>query len=171
MSHRLRYLGAVPMAQPLTARSVMHEAMVVPETQPVSDLLTEFQNRKRHIAVVVDEFGTTAGLVTVEDCLEQIVGEIEDEFDVAEPAMASLTGGALILDGSENLRDLASQYNLELPRDAGFETLAGFLLANLGRIPTGGESVLHEGKRFTVLSMNGLRIDKVKVEKQPLSAN
>ena len=164
MHHRLRSLGAVPMAQPLSVRSIMREVLVVPETQPVSDLLAELQRRKRHIAVVVDEFGSTVGLVTVEDALEQIVGEIEDEFDVAEPANAVLSGGAMVLDGSDNLLDLETKYNLELPRDMGFETLAGFLLAKLGKIPKGGDFIDHAGKRFTVLSMDGLRINKVKIE-------
>jgi len=164
MQHRLRSHGAVPMAQPLTVRSIMREVLVVPETQPVSDLLAELQHRKRHIAVVVDEFGSTVGLVTVEDALEQIVGEIEDEFDVAEPTNAVLSGGAMVLDGSDNLLDLETKFNLELPRDQGFETLAGFLLAKLGKIPKGGESIDHAGKRFSVLSMDGLRINKVKIE-------
>jgi putative hemolysin len=164
MHHRLRSLGAVPMAQPLTVRSIMREILVVPETQPVNDLLAELQQRKRHIAVVVDEFGSTVGLVTVEDALEQIVGEIEDEFDVVEPANAVLSGGAMVLDGSDNLLDLETQYNLALPRDQGFETLAGFLLAKLGKIPKGGESILHAGNRFTVISMDGMRINKVKID-------
>ena len=104
---------------------IMHDALVVPETKPLSELLEEFRQRKRHMAIVVDEFGSTAGLITVEDILEQLVGEIEDEFDVASQASEQFgEAKTLILDGTVSLRDLESQYDLLLPRDAGFETLA-----------------------------------------------
>src|SRR5213075_37171 len=107
---------------------IMHDVLVVPETKSLLELLGEFQQRKRHLAVVVDEFGSTAGVVTVEDVLEQLVGEIEDEFDIApgeQPAIDEET--ALVLEGAVNIRDLESQYQLVLPNDAGFETLAGFV--------------------------------------------
>jgi len=162
---RVNSFTAPPMTSSLTVRSVMKEVLVVPETQPVSELLAELQRRKRHIAVVVDEFGTTAGLVTAEDALEQIVGELEDEFDVAEAPTIRLTGGAVVLDGSVNIRDLETQGLLHLPRDQGFETLAGYVLNRLGHIPHPGETFSHDGKRFSVISMDGLRIDKVKVER------
>ena len=103
----------------------MREVLVVPETKPLPDLLIEFKVRKRHLAVVVDEFGSTAGVVTVEDVLEQLVGEIEDEFDISEPAFVP-GAASMTLDGSVNIRDLESQYHIALPRDEGFETLAGF---------------------------------------------
>lgn len=148
----------------LRVRNVMRDVLVVPETKPVNDLLEEFKRRKRHLAVVVDEFGSTVGVVTVEDVLEQIVGEIEDEFDVAQQPPLLMSSGATVLSGSENLIDLETRHHLVLPRDEGFETLAGFMLARLGRIPTGGEYVEYDGRRFTVLNMNGHRIEKVKVE-------
>jgi CBS domain containing-hemolysin-like protein len=148
----------------LQVRHVMRDILVVPETKPVSDLLDEFKRRKRHLAVVVDEFGSTSGLVTVEDALEQIVGEIEDEFDIAPQPTLLLAGGALVLSGSENIRDLETRHQMRFPRDEGFETLAGFMLFKLGHIPKGGETVEHNGHRFTVLNMDGHRIAKVKVE-------
>jgi CBS domain containing-hemolysin-like protein len=150
----------------------MRDVMVVPETKPVSDLLEEFKNRKRHLAVVVDEYGSTAGLVTVEDALEQIVGEIEDEFDVTPQPTLLLAGGALVFNGGENILDLENRHNFKFPRDEGFETLAGFILYKLGHIPKGGEVVEHEGHRFTVLTMDGHRIAKVKVEaiQKPVTA-
>jgi CBS domain containing-hemolysin-like protein len=114
--------------------------------------------------VVVDEFGSTSGVVTVEDVLEQIVGEIEDEFDVASRIPLPLDSGAQVLDGGENLRDLEIQHRLLLPRDQGFETLGGFMLARLERIPRGGEMLEYDGRRFTVLKMDGRRIAQVKVE-------
>jgi CBS domain containing-hemolysin-like protein len=138
---------------------------VVPETKVLAELLGEFKQRRRHLAVVVDEFGSTAGVITVEDILEQLVGDIEDEFDISpqEPALADES--VLALEGSVNIRDLETQHGLLLPRDAGFETLAGFVLARLQRIPYLGESFEYEGHRYTVEEMEGHRIAKVKIEK------
>ena len=84
---------------------------------------------------MVDEFGSISGLVTVEDVLEQIVGELEDEFDVAQRPVVTLASGAVVLDGGSNLRDLETQYDIVLPREEGFETLAGFVMDQLGKIP------------------------------------
>lgn len=150
---------------------VMHDALVVPETKPLSELLDEFKERKRHMAIVVDEFGSTAGLITVEDILEQLVGEIADEFDVAPHPPAPLSGSkSLVLDGTVGLRDLESQYDLLLPRDAGFETLAGFMLSRLQKIPATGDACYYGGRRFTVEEMDGHRISKVKIEDvQPMT--
>ena len=147
----------------LTLRQVMRELAVVPETKLAIELLQEFQERRRHIAIVVDEFGSTVGLVTAEDVLEQIVGELEDEFDISKSPLLSTTG-AMSLDGSTTLRDLGNQLHWTFPREAGVETLAGFLLANLGHIPTVGESVEYEGRRFEVAEMAGRRISRVIVE-------
>lgn len=144
---------------------IMHDALVVPETKPLSELLEEFRERKRHMAIVVDEFGSTAGLITVEDILEQLVGEIEDEFDVVLPAaVRSGETRSLILDGTIGLRDLESQHDLLLPRDAGFETLAGFLLSRLQKIPAAGDSCYYGGRRFMVEEMDSHRIARVRVE-------
>src|SRR5262249_52457649 len=148
----------------LKVRNLMREVLFVPETKAVSDLLVEFQKRKRHLAVVVDEFGSTSGLVTVEDVLEQLVGELEDEFDIAQRPAASLEAGVVVLDGSANVRDLEVQYGIVLPHDQGFETLGGFVMAQLGRIPNGGEGFPYDGRRYTVLQMEGRRIGRVKVE-------
>lgn len=162
-----------PVTRPsgLEVRHIMREVLVAPETKPLPDLLAEFKQRKRHMAVVVDEFGSTAGLVTVEDVLEQLVGEIEDEFDVAQPSF--LPGAAsMLLDGSVNIRDLESQYHIVLPRDEGFETLAGFVLAHLQRIPKPHDSFEYEGRRYTVIGMDGLRVESVKIETaQPAPAS
>ena len=156
--------GSAPVPASLPVRRIMRSVLVVPETKPVADLLVEFKKNKRHLAVVVDEFGSTSGVVTVEDVLEQIVGEIEDEFDVAARLVLPLDSGALVLDGGESIRDLETQHHLVLPRDQGFETLGGFMMARLERIPRGGEMLEHAGRRFTVLKMDGLRIAQVKVE-------
>lgn len=147
----------------LKARHLMREVLVVPETKPLPDLLAEFKERKRHLAVVVDEFGSTAGVVTVEDILKLLVGEIEDEFDIGEPVFAP-GGSSMVLNGAVNIRDLDSQHHIRLPRDEGFETLAGFVLAKLQRIPKSGDSFEFDGRRYTVLGMDGLRVDSVKIE-------
>jgi magnesium and cobalt exporter, CNNM family len=160
------------LTQPMAARpsmrisQIMHDVLVVPETKVLTEMLEEFKDRKRHLAVVVDEFGSTAGVITVEDILEQLVGEIEDEFDVAAPEQPVLPGKlAVILEGSFGIRDLESQYQLSLPRDGGFETLAGFVLARLQKIPRVGDVFDYEGHRFTVEEMEGHRIAKVQIEK------
>jgi magnesium and cobalt exporter, CNNM family len=165
---RLRYVKAPNDAASarlarLVVRDIMHDVLVVPETKPLPDLLAEFRRRKRHLAVVVDEFGSTSGVVTVEDVLEQLVGEIEDEFDIA-PQPLPVDTTSMVLDGSVNIRDLETQYHLTLPSDQGFETLAGFMLAQFQRIPNPGESFEFDGRRFTVVEMENRRIARVLVE-------
>jgi CBS domain containing-hemolysin-like protein len=151
---------------------IMHDALVVPETKLLSELLEEFKDRKRHMAIVVDEFGSTAGLITVEDILEQLVGEIEDEHDVLPPGEADMgESKSLVLDGTTGLRDLESQYDVLLPRDAGFETIAGFLLSKFQKIPAIGDACYYGGKRFKVEEMDGHRIARVRIEDvQPAAA-
>ena len=148
----------------MTLREVMREVMFVPETKLAVELLQEFQERRRQIAIVVDEFGTTVGLVTAEDALEQVVGELEDEFDVSTRASVLSATGVVVLDGSTTLRDLTTQLGWPFPRQPGVETLAGFLLDELGHIPEAGESVVHAGRSFRVVEMAGRRISRVRVE-------
>jgi len=165
---RLTTNPAQPVAGRISAMKIsqiMRDVLVVPETKVLTELLEEFKDRKRHLAVVVDEFGSTAGVITVEDILEQLVGEMEDEFDVPPPQHHILEGQLALVEGSVSIRDLETQYQLELPRDAGFETLAGFVLARLQRIPKVGDSFEHDGHRFTVQEMEGHRIARVRIEK------
>jgi len=143
---------------------VMRDVLVVPETKTVLDLIREFQQRRRHMAIVVDEYGSTVGLVTAEDAIEQLTGELEDEFDDPARPILATASGALLMDGGVNLRDLETQTQWTLPRDGGVETLAGFLLMQLGHIPKAGESVTFEGRRMTVVEMDGRRISRVRVE-------
>jgi CBS domain containing-hemolysin-like protein len=155
--------AAAPIAE-LRLSQIMRDVLMVPETKPVLDLIKEFQQRRRQMAIVVDEYGSTVGLVTVEDAIEQLTGELDDEFD--DPARPVLTtaSGALLLEGSVNLRDLETQMQWHLPRDGGVETLAGFLLLRLGRIPRGGESIVFESRKMTVTEMEGRRIKQIRVE-------
>jgi CBS domain containing-hemolysin-like protein len=139
---------------------------VVPETKPLIQLIDAFRMSHVHLALVVDEFGSVTGLVTLEDVLEQVFGEIEDEHDTGPPPMP-VVWDELDLDGSINIRDLEMQHGIQLPVNAGFETLAGFLLYTLGSIPAAGETVSHGDLRFTVMEMERNRIAKVRVEKRP----
>ena len=157
----------VPPPPDLRLAQVMREVLVVPETKSVLDLIRDFQQRRRHLAVAVDEYGSIAGLVTAEDAVEQLAGEFEDEFDAPPPPVLTTTGGAVLMDGSVNLRDLETQMDWNLPRDGGVETLAGFLLYRLGHIPQAGESVVYEDRRLTVVEMDARRIAKIRVEPIP----
>jgi CBS domain containing-hemolysin-like protein len=138
--------------------------LVVPETKPLSQMLEEFRAGRSHMAMVVDEFGTIVGMLTVEDVLEQIVGRIEDEYD-EKPGKAQADTGEVELDGATRIRDLESEFGIELPTDAGFETLAGFLMYRMGVIPRAGETVDYQGRRFTVLEMDRNRIARVRIER------
>jgi len=155
--------SAVPFLE-LRLSRVMRDVLVVPETKSVLDLIRDFQQRRRHLAIVVDEYGSTVGLVTAEDAIEQLTGEFEDEFD--HPALPVLTTatGALLMEGGVNLRDLETQLQWSLPREGGVETLAGFVLMHLGHIPKEGESIVFEGRRLTVVEMDARRIARIRVE-------
>ena len=162
--------AAAPIAE-LRISQIMRDVLMVPETKPVLDLIKEFQQRRRQMAIVVDEYGSTVGVVTVEDAVEQLTGELDDEFD--DPARPVLTtaSGALLLEGSVNLRDLETQMQWRLPREGGVETLAGFLLMRLGNIPRGGESIVFENRKMTVTEMEGRRIKQIRVEPTEETAN
>jgi len=165
---RLRH--RIPLDDPLDLRALLYKPMIVPETMTLDQMLDESRERHSQMALVVDEFGTFVGLVTMEDLLEQIVGEIQDEYDREEKAIHKVTDNILVVDSSLSLRDLAEDYDIVLPRDAGYATLAGFVLERLGKIPQGSESFLFEGRRYTVLEMDGRRVAKVKIEKVPVPA-
>ena len=143
-------------------RSFLQPVEFIPETKMLHELLSEFQAKRFQMAMIVDEFGTVVGLATIEDALEQIVGEIREEHEPAEALQA--LDGPLELDGITNIRDLETQYKIELPYDAGFETLAGFLLSRLGHIPTAGESLEFDGRKYTVLQMERNRIFRVRID-------
>ncbi len=156
--------AAARLAQ-MTVSRIMRNVLVVPETKVLAELLVEFEERKRHLAVVVDEFGSTAGVITVEDIVAQVVGEIKDEFDNLSEDPELEANGSLVLDGATSVRELEADYEVVLPRDEGFETLAGFVMARLQRIPHTGDRVEFKDHRFTVEQMEAYRIAKVKVER------
>jgi CBS domain containing-hemolysin-like protein len=149
---------------PFDLRRVLREVLIVPETKPASELLQELRTRHIGMAMVVDEFGSILGLVTLEDIIEQVVGEIHDEFDVIERPL-TLADGAVIFDAALNVRDLDAQYNITLPEDPAYATVGGFVLDQLGFIPRGGESFEYGQFRFTVVEMDGRRVARVKIQR------
>jgi putative hemolysin len=151
--------------QPVVIRKVLHPVHLVPETKKVGELLKELQKRRTHMAVVVDEHGSVSGLVTLEDLIEEIVGEIQDEYDWEERAVERLRDGSMVVDGTASAAELRAQYDLPLPESGEFATIAGFMLEKLGSMPRGGEVVAIDGWRFTVVDVERNRISKVKVEK------
>jgi putative hemolysin len=149
---------------PFDLRRVLRELLIVPETKPASELLVELRTRRVGMAVVVDEFGSILGLVTMEDILEQMVG------DVVERPL-TLADGAVIFDAALNVRDLDAQYNITLPEDPAYATVGGFVLDQLGFIPKGGESFEHGMFRFSVVEMDGKRVARVKIQRLRTAPN
>lgn len=147
-------------------RSILRPAHFVPETKRASDLLPDLQQRRVHMAVVVDEYGGMAGLVTIEDVLEEIVGEIQDEYDVEEAFIEPAADGQYIIDARVDLDDLNQLLDTTLPADEN-DTLGGFIYAELGRVPTVGDRVTFENMSLTVESVAGRRIKKVRVQRIP----
>jgi len=162
----VRLLGAP--SDGFVLRPLLRQPPRVPESKPVSDLLIEFQRTEVHLALVVDEFGGTAGLVTIEDVLEEIVGEIYDEHEPQSEIEPVITGSADAgweCDGRIPVETVASETGLVLPPDDGYSTIAGLLLAQFGRIPQVGDTISAHGGRFTVLSSTTTRVVKVRVER------
>jgi putative hemolysin len=151
-------------------RDLMRPALFAPESQSVDDLLHELQRRKVHMAVVLDEYGGTAGLVTIEDLLEEIVGEIQDEFDDEEPMKVEISTGEVILDGRADIDELTELVDpaLELEDDEEYDTLGGFVYHRIGRVPVVGDAVVVEPFLITVIKVSGRRVGKVRVRWTPL---
>jgi putative hemolysin len=146
-------------------RDHLHPAFFVPSSLPISELLKQLQRRHLAIALVVNEFGEIEGLATLEDLLEEIVGEIRDEYDREERGpVERLPDGSMVIRGSALLKDLKSDFGLPFEESPDYHTLAGFVLDKLKRIPRGGENVEHNGYRLTIVDMEGRRIVKIKLE-------
>jgi putative hemolysin len=150
-------------------RSFMRPPIFVPETKTLGDLLRDFRLQKVHIAIVLDEYGGTAGLVTIEDVLEELVGEISDEHEPAEPAMLKkIDDKTFDADARISIEELNRAIGLGLPEDAGYETLGGFLITSLAGIPEKGAVYEHAGARYTVLDAEPQRVKRVKIELVPV---
>jgi CBS domain containing-hemolysin-like protein len=149
-----------------TARQIVREALFVPETISVEELLHQFRLNRQHIAIVLDEYGGTAGLVTLEDLLEEIVGEVSDPFDPTTPDFQKLSDGSVIIDGMTLIEEVNQQLGLEL-QDSNYDTIAGYVLGGLGHIPRVGDSIEKNGVMLRVVAMDNLRIASVSLTRLP----
>jgi CBS domain containing-hemolysin-like protein len=156
-------LEAADDLRPVT--TLLRAAAVVPESKRVSELLTQFQRQQTQCAIVVDEYGGTAGLVTIEDLLEEIVGEIRDEYDVESEPIVEEGGGRFIFSGKVDVDEVAQRLNVRIERE-GFETVGGYLLAHLGRVPLVGERFEVDGLGVEVLDVERRRITKVRIVRE-----
>jgi putative hemolysin len=147
-------------------RDKIREAYFVPETKPLRALLHEFQNQKLHIAVVLDEYGGTAGIVTLEDILEELVGEITDEYEQTPPEPIRKIGKDTIeTDARTSVDEINDEFELDLPEDDDYETIGGFVFSRLGYIPKTGESFDYENLKFTIASAETRKIKRIKIQK------
>jgi len=142
---------------------IIKPPIFIPETVKISILLREMQRKRVHMAIAIDEYGAVSGLVTLEDLLEEIVGEIRDEYDTESPVI-QLEDGSMIIDASISVSDLNEDYNVVIPESTEYETLGGFILMNLQRLPKTGDTVDFADKRFRIIGMVAQRIAKVKME-------
>ncbi len=159
------FLGAE--ANGFELKNILRKPIVVPDTKPVQELLADFQKSEVHMAVVIDEYGGTSGLVTIEDVLEEIVGEIRDEHDDSEPeepAMQRVNETRVEVDGRYNLDDLNDELGIELPEDDEYDTVAGFVLANLGHVPEVGEVLEVQNLVFTTLQATETQIERLSID-------
>lgn len=147
-------------------RDRMREAYFVPETKPLRALLHEFQNQKLHLAVVLDEYGGTAGIVTLEDIIEELVGEIADEYEETPPAsVKQVDENTIEVDARTYVDDLNDEYELNLPEDEDYDTLGGFVFSRLGYVPKTGERFDHKNLQFTIASAEPRRINRITIRK------
>lgn len=164
----IRYLGEEAPDFRLTP--LLRQPIVVPETKPVRELLSVFQRSKVHMAIVVDEYGSTAGLVTIEDVLEEIVGDIQDEhepLDEGEPEFRSIDEMRVEVDGRYRVHELNERLDLRLPENGDFDTIAGFMLWHFGRVPSAGEAFETQRARFTAISASPTHVERVGIELLP----
>ena len=155
-------LGALIGNESFAIEDLVRKPFFVPESKHIHEILSEFRRRRVHIAVVVDEYGGVSGIICMEDILEEIIGDIQDEFDNEEEDILSLGGGAWLCGARVNLEDLAEKLGIELPAED-FDTLGGFVFDLFGKIPVRYEKALYEGHEFIVQNMEGHKINTVKI--------
>jgi putative hemolysin len=158
-------LRVLERREPVVVHRLLHAVPFVPEAKKIGQLLRELQRRRTHMAMVIDEHGSVSGLVTLEDILEEIVGEIRDEYDWEERSVERLRDGALVVEGTVSAAELRERYEIPLPESTEFDTVAGFMLDRLGSVPEGGEVVTLGEWRMTVADVERHRIRKVRVER------
>ena len=162
-------LDAILSGQDSSLRALLREAVFIPETKHADELLKEMRANRTHLAIVVDEYGGTAGLITIEDLIEEIVGEIEDEYDVAGPAMEQISEDEVLLDASMPADVLEELFDYSAESED-FDTVGGFVIHELGRLPAVGDEVAVDGLRLRVLSMSGRRLRRLRVARERASA-
>jgi CBS domain containing-hemolysin-like protein len=149
-------------------KDIVREPIFVPEGKRADDLLREFQKKKVHMAIVVDEYGGTAGLVTIEDILEEIVGEIQDEYDVEEPLFVKESEDEWVFDAMVRIEDVNEEMGLDLVADNGIETLGGYIFERLGEVPEVGDVVHTDHVQLEVVEIDGKRIKRVRITRVPV---
>jgi len=147
----------------ISVSRLLHNALFVPETMKISSLMREMQKKRQHMAIVIDEYGAVTGLVTIEDLIEEIVGEIRDEYDTESPVQV-LPNGTMLIDASLAIRDLNEDYGFDIEESNEYDTIGGFIISNLQRLPAVGDSYNTETRKFTIVAMKGRRILKLKAE-------
>jgi putative hemolysin len=151
----------------IVLQDIIRPAYFVPEQKQISQLLREFQQKKAHLAIVVDEYGGTEGIITMEDIVEEIVGEIHDEYDEVSRTIEPAKDGSGVADARLSVSDFNAQFNAQLPEAPEYETLAGFIQKVLGRLPEINEAISYQDFTFTILSKTARRIRQVRVARQP----
>lgn len=160
----LSEIGKPP--EQFSPRARMREAYFVPETKPLRALLHEFQEQKLHMAVVLDEYGGTAGIVTLEDIIEELVGDIADEYDEArQESVKKIDENTIEVDARTYVEDLNDRYELDLPEDEDYDTVGGFVFSRLGYVPKAGEDFEYEKLRFTIASAEPRRVKRVRIQR------
>lgn len=149
----------------LAELGMIRPALVAPESRRIGDLFNQMRRSRQHMAIVIDEFGGTAGLVTAEELAEEVVGRLTDEWVTEEPAVAPLASGAYEIDAQTQMHEVNEALGLDLPTSTDYETLAGFLLFQIRRIPKVGETITYEDLYFTIIHMDGPKIERVRVER------
>ena len=147
----------------MRSEEIMHEASFVPETKNISDLLKEFQKTKTQLAIVVDEYGGTAGLVGIEDLSEEIVGEIQDEYDVEKPLYSRSDDGSYIVDAKMPISELSEELGIELPEESEYDTVGGYAFTRMGKVPQKGEIFTSDGVEITIIEADDRKIHKIKM--------
>jgi len=157
-------------SEDLQVAQVMRNPFFVPETKNIEDLLQDFRSRRVHIAIAIDEYGGTSGLITIEDLLEEIVGDIQDEYDIEEEWLLEEEDGSVLVDGRLNIEDLEEHFDIQIPRDK-FDTVGGYVFNLLGKIPVKGEEIRDGALTMTVVECDTRKIGKVRVSRSvPASA-
>jgi CBS domain containing-hemolysin-like protein len=151
--------------RPLAELGVIRPALGVPESRRIGDLFNQMRRSRTHMAIVIDEFGGTAGMVTSEELAEEVVGRLTDEWVTEQPQVSRVDGGAFEIDAQGRVDEVNDALKLNLPTSPDYETVAGFLLYLIQRIPRAGEVIPYENLRFTILQMTGRKIERVRVER------